>query len=55
LLEGFFEEAAEPEKIYVLVARGVVEGDEQSVGIVDGGGEKGFSDEQIEFCQGEGR
>ena len=55
MLQGFFEEDAEPEKIYVLVARGLVEGDEQSVGIVDGGGEKGFSDEQIEFGQGEGR
>ena len=55
MLEGFFEEDAEPEKIYVSVARGLVEGDEQSVGIVDGSGEKGFSDEQIEFGQGEGR
>ena len=44
-LVGFFEEGAEPEKIYVLVARGLIEGDEQSVGIVDGGGEKGFADE----------
>jgi len=44
-LVGFFEEGAEPEKIYVLVARGLIEGDEQRVGIVDGGGEKGFADE----------
>ena len=44
-LAGFFEVGAEPEKIYVLVARGLVEGDEQRVGIVDGGGEKGFADE----------
>jgi len=42
---GFFEEGAEPEKIYVLVARGLIEGDQQSVGIVDGGGEKGFAEE----------
>jgi hypothetical protein len=45
LLEGVFEEGSEPEKIYVLVARGLVEGDEQSVRIVDGGGKKGLADE----------
>ncbi len=43
-LASFFEEGAEPEKIDVLVARGLIEGDEESVGIVDGGGEKGFAD-----------
>jgi len=54
-LAGFFEEGAEPEKVIVLVARGLIECDEQSVGIVDGGGEKGFTDEEIEFGEGEGR
>jgi len=54
-LAGFFEESAEPEKVNVLVARGLIECDEQSVGIVDGGGEKGFTDEEIEFGEGEGR
>ena len=44
LLEGVLEEGTEPEKIYVLVARGLVEGDEQSVGVIDGGGEKGVLD-----------
>ena len=55
LLEGVFEEGAEPEKIAMFVARGLIEGDEQSVGIVDGGGEKGLADEQTKFGQGEGR
>jgi hypothetical protein len=45
LLEGFFEEGTEPEEIYVLVARGLIESDEQSVAIVDSGGEKGLADE----------
>jgi len=55
LLEGFFEEGAEPEKINMLVTRGLIERDEQSVGIVDGGGKKGLADEQTKFGQGEGR
>ncbi len=45
LLEGRFEESSEPEKVDVLVARRLIEGDEQSFGIVDGGGEKGFADQ----------
>src|SRR5438477_4652106 len=50
-----FEMRAEPQKIYALVARGLVEGDEQRVGAGDGGGVKGFADELIELGEREQR
>ena len=45
----FCEVVAEPEKIYVFVARALIERDQQSVGIVDGGGKKGSAEDLIEF------
>jgi len=44
---------AEPDKIYVVIARGLIEGNEQSVGIGSGGGVKGFADELIELGERE--
>jgi hypothetical protein len=45
----FCEVVAEPENVYVFVARALIERDQQSVGIVDGGGKKGSAEDLIEF------
>jgi hypothetical protein len=49
IVRVFCEVVAKPKEVYVFVARGLIEGDQQSFGIVDGGGKKGSSDELIEF------
>jgi len=48
-VDEFFVAFAEPEKIYVVVARGLIESDEQSVGSGSGGGVERFADELIEL------
>jgi len=47
------EIGAEPKIIGAGVVCGLIEGQEQSVGISDGGGVKGLADEAIEFGESE--
>jgi hypothetical protein len=47
------KEPTEPAEIFVFVRIGLVKGDEQAVGVVDGGREKGCVNDLVEFGEGE--
>jgi len=55
LVGSLREVPAEPAEVFVWVGEGLIEGDEQSVRIVDRGGEKGCANDLVEFGECERR